>query len=168
MMVSNFRHISTYSGIDVSQSTSWKNPISLKTMVCIVRYLYMISLLLLSSMSIIIGQYTIDNLFVWINKGTIYAFQLIPEAKMLVEQMTDNFDRQPFQNNYFSVSIGFCIVFLFSATYMLIITLCGKKNTNALGLKTIFIFIFTLAAISQFIKPQLHLDKHRKFYVDWT
>lgn len=72
---------------------------------------------------------------------------------MLVEQMTDNFDRQPFQNNYFSVSIGFCIVFLFSATYMLIITLCGKRNTNALGLKTIFIVIFTLAAISQFIKP---------------
>jgi len=52
MMVSNFRHISTYSGIDVSQS---KNPISLKTMVCIVRYLYIISLLLMSSMSIIIG-----------------------------------------------------------------------------------------------------------------
>ena len=78
---------------------------------------------------------------------------MIPEAKVLIEQMNDNFDRQPFQANYFSVSIGFCIVFLFSATYLLIILLCGKKNTNALGLKTIFIVIFTLAAISQFIKP---------------
>jgi hypothetical protein len=55
MMVSNFRHISTYSGIDSGPSKSWFNFFSLKTIVCIIRYLYIISLMIISTVGIILG-----------------------------------------------------------------------------------------------------------------
>ena len=68
---------------------------------------------------LVLCQYTIDNIFQWLNDGTIYALQLMPEAKLLTEAKGSP-DHQPFANNYFCLSVGFCITLLLSLIYGLL------------------------------------------------
>lgn len=71
------------------------------------RQLYLVQLICISTIGIIVSTYTADNLFE-ASYGSTFALQLIPEAKIIYES---NHGSQPFQNNYFCISVGLIIVF---------------------------------------------------------
>lgn len=74
------------------------------------RQLHLVQLILISSIGIILSTYTTDNLFE-VLYGQTFAVQLLPEAKLIYEK---NSGEQPFQDNYFCISAGLIIVFLFA------------------------------------------------------
>lgn len=108
-MVANFKHIATHGSFTAGGTFKpWlTRTLASPTSVIIIRHFYIVYLILASSIGLVLSQYTMDSVFQLINGGTNYALQLMPEAKILAE--TDTI--QPFVNNYFSLSIGFCIVF---------------------------------------------------------
>ena len=107
-LIGNFKHIATHGSFTAGGNFKpWlTKTLASPTFVNIIRHMYIIYLILASSIGLILSQYTVDSVFQLVNGGTIYALQLMPEAKILAE--TDTI--QPFVNNYFSLSIGFCII----------------------------------------------------------
>jgi len=71
-----------------------------------------------SAIGLILCQYVTDNIFRWLNHDTVYALQLMPEAKILTDNSTG--DHQAFASNYFSLSIGFLIVMAVGLVYGLL------------------------------------------------
>ena len=89
-MLANFKHIATHGSFTAGGvSKPWlTRTLASPTMVIIIRHLYIVYLILASSIGLILSQYTIDSVFQLMNGGTVYALQLMPEAKILAE--TDN------------------------------------------------------------------------------
>lgn len=82
----------------------------------------------------------------------------MPEAKILAE--TENSpDHQPFVNNYFSLSIGFCIVLGLGLIQGVLSSLSSKRNF--LGFKFFVILFFMLINIVNFLKPFLHMNSDK-------
>jgi hypothetical protein len=69
-----------------------------------------VQLICISTIGIILATYTADNLFEVVY-GNTFALQLIPEAKIIYEKNTGS---QPFESNYFCVSVGLIIIFFIS------------------------------------------------------
>lgn len=101
-LMHNFKHITIYQGSQknlLNQSyqdlrgftdTPWLSyTLSSHMAVVITRHLYLVSLILLSSIGIVLSQYIFDTLFLWTNAGKTYAFQLIPETKIITELSPD-------------------------------------------------------------------------------
>lgn len=70
------------------------------------KQLYLVQLICVSAIGIILSTYTTDNLFE-VLFGQTFAFQLVPEAKIIYEK---NSGEQPFQSNFFCISIGLILV----------------------------------------------------------
>ena len=81
---------------------------------------------MLSTIGIITSQYIFDTLFLQLDFGKTFGFQLIPETKIIME-VYPNFDHQPFANNYFSFSIGFGATFVVCITMYIIFVACGAR-----------------------------------------
>jgi hypothetical protein len=96
-----------------------------------------------------------DSVFQMVNGGTIYALQLMPEAKILAE--TDTL--QPFVSNYFSLSIGFCIVLALGLIQGVISSISSRRNF--LGLRFFVIVFFMMVNILNFLKPYLHMNSEK-------
>jgi len=86
-------------------------------MVGLARQLFLVGLVLSSAIGLILCQYSVDNLFRWLN-GSVYALQLMPEAKLLTDKSPA--DHQSFAGNYFCLSIGFGITLLTGIVYGLL------------------------------------------------
>lgn len=78
--------------LDEKPSTSLMARIfSLRTIVHVMRFLYQMSLILMSVLSLVICTYITDSMFGWLNpNGNVYAVQLMPEAKVLSEKLGPN------------------------------------------------------------------------------
>ena len=73
-LLSNFKHIATHGSFTDSNSTPWlSRTFASSTMVSIVRQLYILSLIMCSAIGLILCQYTSDNIFRWLNGGSVYA-----------------------------------------------------------------------------------------------
>lgn len=128
-LLANFKHISTHGSHTTGGGSSpWlSSTFASPTSVGIVRQLYLFYLILTSAIGLVLCQYTVDNLFQWLNGGTIYALQLMPEAKLLTESKGTP-DHQSFANNYFCLSVGFCITLGLSLIYGLLCSMHQKQG----------------------------------------
>jgi hypothetical protein len=89
-MIANFKHITTHGSF--TAGGSWKpwltRTLASPASVIIIRHLYILYLILVSSVGLVLSQYTVDSVFQLVNGGTIYSLQLMPEAKILSETDT--------------------------------------------------------------------------------
>ena len=121
-------------------------------------------LIMASALGIILCQYTVDSLFQHLNGGTIYAIQLMPEAKILTE--THSSDYQPFANNFFCASVGFGIVLLVSMLFSLMCGIQNRRGAYFQGVKFYIVVIFALIMMCNFLKPCLHINSKGKLIMD--
>ena len=156
-MIANFKHISTHGSFTAGGTFKpWlTRTLASPTSVLIIRHFYIIYLMLASSIGLVLSQYTMDSVFQLINGGTIYALQLMPEAKILAE--TDTI--QPFVNNYFSLSVGFCIVLGLGLVQGVISSITSRRNL--LGFRFFVVVFFVLVNVTNFLKPYLHMNSDK-------
>ena len=170
-LIANFKHIATHGSFTANNKTPWlSSTFSSSTMVGIMRQFYLINLILCSAIGLILCQYTADSLFRWINNGSVFAVQLMPEAKLLVDSAGS--DHQPFAGNYFSFSVGLGITMIISILYALIFKSNQKQGGSLQGIKCLIIFIFVTVTSLSFLKPYLHMSSSGSTRVDkselWT
>ncbi|CDW90104.1 UNKNOWN [Stylonychia lemnae] len=115
------------------------------------RQLYLLQLICVSSIGIIMSTYTADNLFE-ILYGKTFGLQLAPEAKIIFEK---NSGTQPFQNNYFCISIGLLIVFFIS---LVIFAFDFEKEKWFQPVKLMVILSFIGVSCSHFVDLQGGID----------
>jgi hypothetical protein len=60
-------------------------------MVSIIRQLFILSLVMCSTIGLILCFYVADSLFRIANNGTLFAVQLMPEAKILTNSEANDF-----------------------------------------------------------------------------
>ena len=131
-------------------------------MVGIIRQLYLLGLILSSAISVILCQYSLDNIFHWLNGGCVYALQLMPEAKLLTEK--DSADHQAFAGNYFSLSVGLGMTMVAGLLYGL---LCSARPGGSLqGLKCLVILSFMVLTISSFLSNYMHMSTDGEVNID--
>ena len=124
----------------------------------------MLMIVVSTAISIVFTQYTVDNLFLNFNHGILYGIQLMPEAKLLVDSSGPN--EQPFVNNYFSFSVGFCITLGYALLYGLIFSMNQKQAGYLQGLKVQVILAFFVGSILIFLKPYIHMTSQRRIWID--
>jgi hypothetical protein len=132
-------------------------------MVSLSRQLFLMGLVLSSAIGLILCQYSVDNLFRWLN-GAVYALQLMPEAKLLTDSSSS--DHQAFSGNYFSLSIGFGVTLLTGILYGLFFRANQKQGGALQGFKCLIIVVFMAVATLSFLKPYLHLSTAGEFRAD--
>jgi hypothetical protein len=123
--------------------------------------MYQLGLVLMSTISLIAAQYVVDGLLAWLSPGGyVYAVQLIPEAKIIIENVGKSSDRQPFAYNYLSFSIGFGVVLAFGLVYALISRLLHTdgQRYRAPWLRFGVIATFYFVAVMSYLKPYIHMD----------
>ena len=73
-LLANFKHIATHGSHTGNFKSPWlSNTLAGPSAVSIVRNLYLIYLVLASTISIVLCQYTADMIFEYLNSGSIYA-----------------------------------------------------------------------------------------------
>ena len=119
LLLSNFKHIATHGSFTNNNSKPWlSNTFSSSSMVGVIKHLYTISLVMFSVIGLILCQYSMDSFFKWINGGSVYAIQIMPEAKLLVDNLGT--DHQSFSGSYFCMSVGLGITMIIACLYAII------------------------------------------------
>jgi hypothetical protein len=72
------------------------------------------------------------DIYIKEQNGFVFAFQLMPEAKLLVETY-QNKNHQPFESNYVSFSVGLGIIMLFSLIYGLLTKVNQRRGGRCQG-----------------------------------
>ena len=89
----------------------------------------------------------------------------MPEAKLLTET-SDKSDKQPFANNFFCISVGFCITVVAGLIYGIIFSANQKQGSRLQGFKCLVITFFMLITISSYLKPYLHMNSMGEIRID--
>ena len=138
------------------------------------RFLYQMSLVLMSVLSLVICTYIADSVFAWLNpSGNVYAVQLMPEAKVLSQKLSpDHMNVQPFALNYLCITVGFSLVLAFCIFYLIVSNIClGSEPSfysKAVCLRSLVVLTFFFVAVMSYLKPYVHMNPHFKINVDWS
>ena len=116
-LIANFQHIATHGSHTGNLRMPWlSKTLAGPSSIGIIKHLYLTYLILASTIGLVLCQYTADTMFEYLNSGTIYALQLMPEARVITESKMSP-DRQPFAGNYFSISVGLSLTLLLGMIY---------------------------------------------------
>lgn len=124
----------------------------------------------MSTIGLIAAQYIVDGLLAWLSPGGyVYAVQLIPEAKIVVENVSLSSARQPFVFNYLSFSISFGIVLACSVIYALVSRLLFSESNRykALWFRFAIIGTFYFVAVMSYLKPFINMDPGFHLVANW-
>lgn len=156
LLLSHFKHIATHGAFTNNNQKPWlSQTFSSSAMVGIIKHLYTISLVMFSATGLILCQYAMDNLFKWVNGGKVYAIQLMPEAKLLVD--SEGTDHQSFAGSYFSLSVGLGITMAIACLYAIIFRGNRARGGRLQGIKCLIVVAFMVISTMSFLKPYLHM-----------
>lgn len=85
--MSNFKHIATHGSFTNNNNKPWlSQTFSSSAMVGVIKHLFTLSMMMFSIVGLILSQYVMDTFFKWINGGKVFAIQIMPEAKLLIDK----------------------------------------------------------------------------------
>jgi hypothetical protein len=163
LLMSNFKHIATHGSFTNNNKKPWlSQTFSSSAMVGVIKHLYTFSLMVFSIIGLILCQYVMDNLFKWVNKGKVFAIQLMPEAKLLID--SSGTDHQSFAGSYFSFSVGLGITMFISLLYALIFRKSSVRGGRTHGMKCLIVMVFMIISTMSFLKPFMHMTPEGKSF----
>lgn len=166
LLLSNFKHIATHGSFTNNSKKPWlSQTVSSSAFIGIIKHLYIISLVLFSVIGLILCQYALDNFFKWLNGGKVFAIQIMPEAKLLVD--AQGTDHQAFAGSYFCLSIGFGITLIVAVLYALIFRGSPVRGSRLRGFTCLIVLSFMVISTMSFLKPHMHMTPEgNSFSVD--